>query len=373
MPEEALFNRGQSNEFITGRVDRVRQWVDASQGPDQKRHQKSGIIHRGKVKGFSAAALLAMVLSLLGGLMAGCTPAPAANFITVEPSTPVASIKIQSISTQIASATPTTTASQTPTTSVTPSITSAPTEDLSFYNAADCIPTDTVYERGTVTKVVDGDTIEVQWGDGITNTVRYIGIDAPEEGFPFFDEAKRANAELVFKNDIVLVHDQSETDQYQRQLRYVIVDQVFVNQELVTKGFARAENYPPDVACKEAFTAAEQEAQLAMAGMWMPTPSPEPWAGQVLILTVNKRDEWVEIQNVGSYDVDLAGWNLISERGHQDCPLTGILNAGDILRIWAMEAQGAGYSCGYNSPIWNNSEPDPAVLYNAQGVEMSRK
>jgi len=88
---------------------------------------------------------------------------------------------------------------------------------------------------------------------------------------------------------------------------------------------------------------------------------------------VNKREEWVDIKNMGNSDVDLAGWNLVSERGHQECPLSGIIKAGETLRIWSMTAQGDGYSCGYGSPIWNNSESDPAVLYNAQGVEVSRK
>ena len=100
---------------------------------------------------------------------------------------------------------------------------------------------------------------------------------------------------------------------------------------------------------------------------------PNHQAPNVIIVTVNKRDEWVDIKNVGEIDVDLAGWNLVSERGNQDCPLSGIIKAGETLRIWSWPLKEAGYSCGYGSPIWNNSETDPAVLYNAQGVEVSRK
>jgi hypothetical protein len=88
---------------------------------------------------------------------------------------------------------------------------------------------------------------------------------------------------------------------------------------------------------------------------------------------VDKKEEYVDIQNMGSSDVDLEGWNLVSERGHQECYLAGIIKASEILRIWSGESKEIGFSCGYNSPIWNNSEPDPAVLYNAQGVEVSRK
>jgi hypothetical protein len=109
------------------------------------------------------------------------------------------------------------------------------------------------------------------------------------------------------------------------------------------------------------------------SGLWAATPTPEASAAQLVIVAVDKRQEWVDITNTGASDVDLSGWNLVSERGNQECYLSGILQAGQTLRVWAMAAQGPGFSCGYASPIWNNSEPDPAVLYNPSGVEISRK
>ena len=262
---------------------------------------------------------------------------------------------------------------KTKTTTVTPSITLASTEDLSFYSLADCIPQDTLYQRATVTNVIDGDTVEVLFQDGTSATVRYIGIDAPENDFPFFGEARQANYDLVSQKEVVLVKDRSEVDQYGRLLRYVIAGDVFVNFELVESGYARAEEYPPDTACAETFASAEMQAREALAGVWAATPPPGASAVQVIIVEVNKREEWVDIQNVGNSDVDLTGWNLVSERGHQECPLSGMIRAGETLRIWAMAAEGPGFSCGYNTTIWNNSEPDPAVLYNAEGVEIYRK
>jgi hypothetical protein len=178
---------------------------------------------------------------------------------------------------------------------------------------------------------------------------------------------------MVDQKEVILVKDVSETDQYDRLLRYVIAGDVFVNLEMIRTGFAQAEKYPPDTACADAFSSAEAEARVALLGIWVATPTTESSAPNVIILTVNKRDEWVDIKNVGGIDADLAGWNLVSERGNQDCPLSGIIKAGETLRIWAMTAQGPGYSCGYRTNIWNNSASDPAVLYNAQGVEVSRK
>lgn len=268
---------------------------------------------------------------------------------------------------------PTSTNTVTPTATITPTITQTPTEDLSFYNVATCIPQNTSYQRGTVTNTIDGDTIDVRLEDGNEYSVRYIGIDAPENDRPYFDEARNANSDMVLQKEVILIKDESEVDQYERLLRYVIVDYLFVNLEMVRGGFAQTENYPPDEACAEAFTGAERAARDAFIGMWAATQTPKPSAGQVIILTVNKREEWVDIKNVGNSNVELAGWNLVSERGHQECPLSGMIKAGEILRIWAMTAQGPGFSCGYSTNIWNNSESDPAVLYNAQGVEVSRK
>jgi micrococcal nuclease len=316
-----------------------------------------------------------ITIPLSGLLMVSCKPDPTRNLST--PLT-LSSIAIPTHTTiptihPTMTPSPTTTPTYTPTITRTPTITPTPTEDLSFFHAAECLPRDTGYQRAVAIGVLDGDTIEVQFEDGITNTVRYIGMDAPESGLPYSEAAHQADRDLVLQKELVLIKDQSDTDSFGRLLRYVVADGVFVNQDLVQKGFAKAVNYPPDEACKDTFSAAEVAAQQASIGMWASTPTPEPYSGQLIILTVNKREEWVDIQNVGDYAVDLAGWNLVSERGGQGCPLSGILQAGQVLRIWAMAAQGPGYSCGYNSPIWNNSESDPAVLYNAQGIEVSRK
>ena len=60
-----------------------------------------------------------------------------------------------------------------------------------------------------------------------------------------------------------------------------------------------------------------------------PPPPPAPVApGPVVITSVNKQAEYVDIQNQGTVDVDLGGWMLRSERGSQDCYLGSMLGAG---------------------------------------------
>jgi len=72
-------------------------------------------------------------------------------------------------------------------------------------------------ETGFVTKVIDGDTVVLSSGQ----TLRYIGMDTPEREDCFFEEAKRANEELVLGEVVKLEKDVSETDKYKRLLRYV--------------------------------------------------------------------------------------------------------------------------------------------------------
>lgn len=115
-----------------------------------------------------------------------------------------------------------------------------------------------------VTKIVDGDTIVLSSG----KTLRYIGIDTPERGDCFFEEAKIANEKLVLGKEVRLEKDVSETDRYKRLLRYVWADTLMVNEELVNSGNAIVSTYPPDVAYQNKFLAAQKEARENKRGIW---------------------------------------------------------------------------------------------------------
>ncbi len=91
----------------------------------------------------------------------------------------------------------------------------------------------------------------------------------------------------------------------------------------------------------------------------------------VVITAVNKKLEYVDIQNAGGSPVNLNGWALVSETGNQSCLLRGILQSKEVLRIWAGTGS-VGLSCGFKRNIWMDKEPDPAVLYNADEQEVSR-
>jgi hypothetical protein len=105
-----------------------------------------------------------------------------------------------------------------------------------------------------------------------------------------------------------------------------------------------------------------------------PTQPAQPVARALAIVQVNDRDEYVDVQNMSGELVDFTGWHLLSERGAQDCALGGTIQPGEMLRIWARaeDLGNGGYNCGFGSNIWNNSEPDAAILYDPNGEEVAR-
>lgn len=121
-----------------------------------------------------------------------------------------------------------------------------------------------------VLRVIDGDTIEIEGGQ----KVRYIGIDTPETVHPdksiqcFGIEASNKNKELVEGKSVRLEKDVSETDRYGRLLRYVYLDDIFINKFLVEEGFAYSSTYPPDVKYQGIFKASQQKAQEQKKGLW---------------------------------------------------------------------------------------------------------
>ena len=119
-----------------------------------------------------------------------------------------------------------------------------------------------------MTRVVDGDTIEVEVG-GRAERVRYIGIDTPE----WTDErpevrararaATEANRRLVAGRRVRLELDVETRDRYGRLLAYVWVGDTLVNEALVRDGHAEPHTVPPNVRYAERFRTAAREARIA--------------------------------------------------------------------------------------------------------------
>lgn len=125
-----------------------------------------------------------------------------------------------------------------------------------------------------VTKIFDGDTIEVKDAAGTSYRVRYIGIDTPEMEYETMTpeclakEATKRNTELVQGRQVTLTRDVSDTDKYGRLLRYVAVLGEDVGGQLVTEGYAKPLSVPPDVARLSDYRQSAKAAEAAGKGLW---------------------------------------------------------------------------------------------------------
>ena len=121
-----------------------------------------------------------------------------------------------------------------------------------------------LYEQALVTAVIDGDTVEL--ADG--RRVRYLGIDTPESGEYYAENATARNKELVEGKTAELERGNRDQDEYGRLLRYVYVDGVFVNAELVAQGYATAYIFDPDDRYSQILVQLEQYAKMREIGLW---------------------------------------------------------------------------------------------------------
>ena len=130
--------------------------------------------------------------------------------------------------------------------------------------------------RGTVVRVVDGDTVIVA-GGGRREDVRLLGIDTPETVDPrrpvgcFGPEASAYTKHLLTGRRVRLEYDRVRRDRYGRTLAYVYLDvspPVFVDARLVALGFARTLSIPPNTRHAGQLARLEQAAALAGRGLW---------------------------------------------------------------------------------------------------------
>jgi micrococcal nuclease len=142
------------------------------------------------------------------------------------------------------------------------------------------------FERARVTRVIDGDTIEVRVesvarGPGAGRArpgdradVRLIGIDTPETVKPgspvecFGREASAATKALLEGRRVRLVDDVENVDGYGRLLRYVYIGDEMANARLVANGYASAYPYPPNVRHSDLFASLQGRARAEERGLW---------------------------------------------------------------------------------------------------------
>jgi hypothetical protein len=210
------------------------------------------------------------------------------------------------------------------------------------------------------------------------------------EGQPLYGKAVEINKEWVLGKTVTLVEDSEITEEEGILLRFVFVEDRFVNRELIGSGFAGPADYN---ACIDDFLnvytgALESDAGYASMDVEMygvpyydtpPAGYFEEEAGRSDEIVISdlfyngekgaqEADEYVEIRNEGAAAIQLKDWTLSDESGHVFVFPNFGLEAGQSCRIYTNEAHPEW--CGFNyesaQAIWGNSG-DCAILRDAEG------
>lgn len=142
--------------------------------------------------------------------------------------------------------------------------------------------------EGFVSKVSDGDTINVTDDLGTSVKIRMYGIDAPETeksnkrtghiskpGQPYGDDARKALKDKVYCKRVRL--DVMDIDRYRRLVSMVWLDGRNINKEMIAEGWAWAYREYLDTPYASDFIVLENNARTKKIGIWQQYNPQPPW------------------------------------------------------------------------------------------------
>jgi len=171
----------------------------------------------------------------------------------------------------------------------------------------------------TVTRVIDGDTIEIETGE----RVRLIGINSPEKGEKCYQEAKDFLEGLILNKEISLESDVEDKDQYGRLLRYVFFEEHNLNYGMIYLGLAHKYEYGSNTKYSSLFKEAEDKAKENEGCLWK-SEEINYIQDKCIYVTnshfnaggddnYNLNDEYVIFSNKCDYSIKMNGWTIKDE------------------------------------------------------------
>jgi endonuclease YncB( thermonuclease family) len=219
-----------------------------------------------------------------------------------------------------------------------------------------------------IERVIDGDTAVLDDG----RRVRYVGINAPERGQAYFADAVSLNRRLTEGKHVRLEADEVGEDGYHRLLAYVYVDGEMVNAHLIEAGLAHVFVIPPNLRHYDRFLTLQRRARAARRGMWRSVRGPLKITSLKFNAPgddrFNANGEYVRIASVADAVIDIRGFSLSDEYGHQYTLPTLSLKPGHSFLL--VSGRGVDLTDPQhqiilywqsNGPIWNN-DGDTATL-----------
>ena len=222
-----------------------------------------------------------------------------------------------------------------------------------------------------VTRVIDGDTVELENGE----KVRLLGIDTPEKGQYLFSESTEWLRDIVEGKVVRLEMGLENRDKYGRLLRYIHLDDRFVNLELVRLGYANAYMLEEDDPHYEIITRTESSVRDAELGIWS-MDIPDAFCMGIFYFHSNAagddndnlNDEYVTLRNKCEYPMSVNRWALGDSTGHvyvfPDITVPG--KATVTLHTGSGQDNETDLYWGMSRAVWNN-DGDTLSMWNYDG------
>jgi len=176
-------------------------------------------------------------------------------------------------------------------------------------------------EIANVTKVIDGDTIEVN-REGATYKVRLLDINTPEKKQPYYEDAVNFLKGKIEGKEVILEKGKENKDKYSRLLRYVFYDEELINAQILQEGLANFYSYR-ETHYTSKLKKAEQSAREEKKGIW--EKSQHACSSCISLEEIengeDKEDckagnEWIAFLNQCSQACILNGWTIKDDASH---------------------------------------------------------
>jgi micrococcal nuclease len=163
-------------------------------------------------------------------------------------------------------------------------------------------------EIGIVERVIDGDTLVING-----NNTRLLGINTPEKGEKYYNEAKNFLSNLTLNKTVKLEYIGDKYDKYKRKLAYIIIGDKNINIEIVKNGFANLYIYD-----KDKYTSDLKRAwsECLMKNTNLCEKSNHECANCIELKNLDIKTQTIVFYNNCDFDCDLSQW-VIKDEGRK--------------------------------------------------------
>lgn len=159
-------------------------------------------------------------------------------------------------------------------------------------------------QRVVVSRIIDGDTVKAG-----NISIRLLGINSPERGERYYNEAREFLESLILNQTVKL--EESGVDRYNRKLAYIFLESENVNLELIKNGFASP--YFPDGKKKYYYEFGNAWEKCVGENLNFCEKSRDECADCVVLKDFDYSNERIVFYNDCKFDCDLTNWQIKDE------------------------------------------------------------